>query len=163
MPESCIEEVENCVLGTTDVKVNRHPVVFSFLWTESIVVFRIKVAQVIPAASPPLRHCVCFALRIFSALRALAVDPGIDGSKRRFTCTCRLIRLNIRELNRKFAFWNCNSSAARAVYQRDWFTPVALAAENPVAELVVYCSLTDFLFFKEFNHLCDGILFVEAV
>ena len=46
---------------------------------------------------------------------------------------------------------------------RERFTPVALAAEEPVAELVVHGSLTDLICFQPFDDLRDALLLVEAV
>ena len=151
------------MLSTTNVKVYRHPVFFCLFRAELLFVFRIKVAKVVPAASAPLRHCVCFPLCIGTALRALAVYPRIDCSKRAFTCTCWLVTLYFRELERKFFFRYRYRAAVRAVYQRDRFAPVALSAEYPVTELVVDCLAADFLFFKEFKHFCNCISFIQSV
>ncbi len=151
------------MFGSTNVKVNRHPVTF-FLWSAEIcIVFRVNVAKIIPAASCPLRHCVCFALCVGSAFWTFAVYPAFDSCKGAFACSCRLVSFYCRKFKRKLVFWHWNCSAARAVNERNRFSPVSLAAENPVAQLVIYSLVPDFLFFKEFEHFFNCVFFVESV
>ena len=56
----------------------------------------VKVAEVIPAASAPLRHCICFALCSSTTFRALAVYPGVNCSKRRLSGSCWLVSFYFR-------------------------------------------------------------------
>ena len=44
-----------------------------------------------------------------------------------------------------------------AVYDRDWFAPVVLAAKNPVAQTIVDFLLGNTLFLKVFNDLVAGL------
>ena len=123
----------------------------------------VKVAQVVPAASRPLRHCVCLAFGSGTALWTLAVYPRVNSSKRTFACACWLVGLNVRQFKRKLFFWNRNGSAVWTVNKRDWFAPVPLAAKYPVTKLVVYGFLANALLGKPFNHLVDCILLVKTV
>ena len=72
VPEPSVQQVQHRVLGTADVQVDGHPLLFKFRIDEDGVVFRIDEAQVVPARSSPLRHGVGFTL-IF-----LAVDDWIE-------------------------------------------------------------------------------------
>ena len=108
-------------------------------------------------------HCVCLALGVASALGALAVDPAVDSGKRAFSGSGGLVSLYIWKLQGKLVFGNGDRSALGTVDQRNRLAPIALAAENPVAQFVVYGLLSDFLFFKEVQHFVNRVLLVKAV
>ena len=78
VPETGIEEVEDRVLGTADIKIDGQPVVEEFLVREGFVVMGIDVAQVIPAGTGPLGHRVRLALA-FPSVRGLVIKPGGGG------------------------------------------------------------------------------------
>ena len=127
MPESGIQEMENCMLCSTNIKVYRHPIVLFFFIDKCIVVLWIDVSEVIPTGTSPLRHCVGFSLCICSADRALAVYPALNIGKRALSCSAWFILVDLWKSERKLILWNWNSSAVRAVNERNRLTPISLA------------------------------------
>ena len=63
VPESAVEEVQDGVFSTTDIEVNRHPVLFQLGAERGGVVFRVHISEVIPARASPLGHGVGFPLK----------------------------------------------------------------------------------------------------
>ena len=62
VPEPRIQQVQHRMLGAADVQVDRQPFLLHLLRIDSsLVVVRIDEAQVVPAASRPLRHRVRLA------------------------------------------------------------------------------------------------------
>ena len=62
VPEAAIEEMENSVLGATDIKVHRHPGLLHFGIDNLPGISWIQKAEKIPARARPLRHGVGLAL-----------------------------------------------------------------------------------------------------
>ena len=69
VPEACVEQVQDGVLGAADVEVDAviaQPIGLGLGRAERIVVVRVGVAQVVPAAARPAGHGV-----------GLAIDHGL--------------------------------------------------------------------------------------
>ena len=143
MPKTRVKQVQDGVFRAPDVKVDRAPSLFDFRVDDRVGVFRVEVAQVVPAGAGPLRHRVRFALVFFAV--ALDVKP-IGGSvfERRFgTAFLRVEDEVRRNVERKFfRFERANDAVRLAVFaefaeERERFAPEVLTAEEPVAELVI--------------------------
>ncbi|SIE09457.1 Uncharacterised protein [Mycobacteroides abscessus subsp. abscessus] len=82
MPEACIQQVQNRMLGTADININRKPFFQQVGISDRIFVFRIDIAQIIPAASRPLRHCIGLTAPFFACFRICHIDPLINIGER---------------------------------------------------------------------------------
>ena len=162
VPEAAVEQVKHGVFGTTHIEVDRHPVLFKFLCNKCVAVASVDVAEVIPARASPLRHGVRFA----DTLAAVLVDdlePFGSVGERGLSAVTRLVVLEFRQQHRQFRIIDGRDFAVFPVDNRERFAPVALAAEEPVAELVVHGGLADLVGFEPFDDLRDALLLVEAV
>ena len=92
---------------------------------------RVHKAQVVPARSGPLRHRVGLADR---AVRELA--PTCRLGQRRIAALARAEVLHRRQGHRQLVVGDRLDHAVGPVDQREGLAPVALAGEEPVAELV---------------------------
>ena len=81
--ETGVQEMQDSMLDTADVLVNRCPVVDFILGKGSLIIFRVGVAQVIPGGADKGVHGIRFALGIGTTLRTLAVDERFTRSQRR--------------------------------------------------------------------------------
>ena len=61
VPESCIQQMQNGMLGSTDIQIDRQPVLQQLRCSDCIIVFRVDISQIIPAGACPLRHRIRFA------------------------------------------------------------------------------------------------------
>jgi len=146
VPEAGIEQVQRGVLHAAVVPVDRQPVLKLFPAGEVGVAVRIGIAQEIPAGTGPLRHGIGLALGGTGAARAGGVHPGIDLGERGLAGIGRLIVVNLRQEHRQLIFRHRNPAALLAINQRDRLAPVALAGEDPVAQLEVDLLLAQALF-----------------
>ena len=87
VPESRVKQVQHRVLGAADVEVHRHPVVLFVLGDEGAAVVRVNVAQIVPAATGPLRHRIGFAFAGPAALWTFAIHPVGRFRQWRFSVT----------------------------------------------------------------------------
>ena len=99
-----------------------------------------------------MRHGVCFALCRASAAGAGGVYPVGHFGKRAFAGIGGLIGINLRQKKRKLILRNGLPAAFFTVNHGNRLAPISLAAEYPVAELVIHLCMTDSLFFKVLNH-----------
>ena len=160
MPEARIDHVARNVLHAAVVPIDRHPVFQRFHIREALVIRRIAVAQEIPRGARPLRHRISLTLCSAAALRAFAVDEGIELCQRGFAVCARLEILDRRQSQRQLLIRHRNDAALRAVYQRDRLAPVSLAVECPVLHLVLYALFAAAKLFKYLKSLVYGVLLV---
>ena len=152
MPEARVEEVQHGVLGAADVEVDRQPLLQQLRVAERLVVRRIDVAEVIPAAAGPLRHRVRLADALLAGLRVDDVHPVRRLRERRLAGARRLVVVEGRERERKVFLGDERVRAVLPVDDGERLAPVALAREEPVAELVLRLRLADALLDEPLDH-----------
>ena len=119
--------MQNCMLDTADILVNRGPVIYFVFCKRCFIVFRVGIAQVIPGGAQEGVHGVGFASCRLAAFRAGAVYEAFGSCQRGY---CTGIKLNIfRQHNRQLVFRHKHFSAVRAVNNRNRRAPVTLAAD----------------------------------
>src|SRR3989338_7139055 len=139
------------MLYPANVPVNRHPVGCLFV-KGLFIFFRAAVAEKIPAAVNESIHRVCFAFCIRLAVRAFHINKLVT-TFQRVSLPCKLHPFWLRELYRQLIFRNRHSPAFAAINFGYWRSPVSLARNKPVAELVGCCILCTALFYKK---ICCG-------
>ncbi len=163
MPEARVHQMEHCMLRSADIEIDRHPIPLFIQIAEYRVVLRVDVAEIIPAASSPLRHRVCFASPFFSALRIDNSDPVGSQSKRRFRRPARLEFLKIGQHQRQIPFIHASHRSVFPVNDRNRFTPVPLAGKEPVPQFVIDFLLSDSFGFEPCNDCTACFLILHAV
>jgi len=151
------------MLHTAVVPVDRGPVFQRLPAGERLVIMRVHIPQEIPGRTRPLRHGIRFTFGRAAALRAGGVHPVGHFGQRRLAGLGRLVRIDLRQRQRQLVLRQRHPAAFLAVHQRDRLAPVALAGEDPVAELVVDLGLADALLLQPFGDGGDGVLDGEAV
>ena len=136
------------VFRTADVKVNGHPVFFFVLRDERAGIFRIDVPEVIPAATGPLRHRVCFAFAGTAALWTFAIHPVGRFRQRRFGVAGGRVIFHLWQPERQFIFRYRHRAALRTMHNRNRFAPVTLPGEKPITQLIVHRRFAEFFFFE---------------
>lgn len=129
------------MLDAADVLVDRCPVVDLVLGERLLVVMRVRVAQVVPRRADEGVHRVRLACRIGAALRALAVDEALARCERRERALVK--RDVLRQHDRQVFLRHEHFAAMRAVDDRDWRAPVALARDQPVTQAEVDAALAE--------------------
>ncbi len=122
----------------------------------------VDIAQIIPTGTRPLRHRICFATSLASVLID-NVQPVARPGKRRFPAVTRFEILDFRQEHRQILVVKRGDFAVFPMDDRERFTPVTLAAEKPVAELVIDGRFADAVRFEPSNHLGDAFLFRKSV
>ena len=123
------------MLDAADVLVDRHPLAQNRWVPCRLGVRGIAVAQEVPGRINEGVHRVGLALGWAATVRAFGIDPvGRSGERR---LALRRVVLDHRQQHRKLIVRNRHDSALRAAHDRDWAAPVALAANQPVAQPVV--------------------------
>ena len=163
MPEAGVEEVEDGVFGAADVQIHHcrllivdcrlliaRPVGLGFFGDEAVAVMRVAVAQVVPAGAGPLGHGVGFADGAVGQLDPVAglAEQGLGGAG-------RLVVVERRGEQRQFGI-RYGVVLAVLPSQREGLAPVALAGEQPVAELVLDAALAFACFFQPVDDLGLG-------
>ena len=131
----------------TDRCYRAHPIIFRVFADEGGSIFRVEIAQIIPARAGPLRHGVRFA---HGTIRQ--IQPILRAGERRLAVGGGLVIFERRRQQRQRAF------RQRLVIQipggilfpnnRERLAPVTLAAEQPVAQLVIDGLLAEAFFFQ---------------
>ena len=163
VPEAGVQQVKRRVLHTAVIPVNGGPIGFSFFGDGSILVVRVHIAQIIPAGACPLGHGVRLAFGRAAAARASSVDPVGHLRQWAFAIVSRLIAVNLRKNNGQLLLGNRHPAALRAGDHRDGLAPVALAGENPVAQLVIHFLMAPTLLDGILLHGRDSFLDSHAV
>ena len=144
VPEARVEQVQHRVLDAADVQVDRHPVALLFRVDEPTVVVGVAVAQVIPARPCPLRHRVGLA-GVHRPVH-LHPQPVLRLAQRRLGGARGLEVLHLGKGDGQVFF--VDRVGKPLVIEQDGkrLAPVALSAEQPVAQLVVHAALAEALF-----------------
>ena len=115
---------------------------------------RVGIAQEIPRGARPLGHGIRLAFGRRAAARACGVHPALHLGKRALAGIGRLIVVHLRQQHRKLIFRHRHPAALLALDQRNRLAPVALAGEDPVAQLVIHLALADLVFHQPVD---DGL------
>ena len=137
-PDARVQQVQDGVLDTANVLVDGHEAVRLVLGKGQLAVVRVGVAQVVPRAAREGVHGVGLAMRGLAAHRAGALVELL-GILERFA------RGDIDvhgQDDRQVLFGNGYQAALVAIDHRDGIAPVALAADEPVAQAEVHDPLT---------------------
>ncbi len=148
MPEARIEQVQHGVFGAAHVEVHRHPVFFLFQVPGLLLVMRVQVTQIIPAGAGPLRHGIGLAQAAASGFRVFVLQPVFSPGQGRLAVRGGLVVFQFGQQHGQLFFGDQAHRAVLVVHQGEWFTPVALSGEEPVAQLVVDAGLAYALAFQ---------------
>ena len=132
-PEAAVEQVQDGMLDAADVVVDGHPAVGGLAAEGHLGVVRVAVADVVPARAGEGVHRVGLATGGLAADRAgglvevAALGKRLAGSKVEV----------LGKRHGQLVVGHGHDAAAVAVDHRDGVAPVALAADEPVAQAVV--------------------------
>ena len=155
--------MENRVFRAADVEIDGEPLLEKLGVREALVVSRVYVAEIVPAAARPLRHRVRLANALLPGLRIDDVHPLGRLCERRLACPGRLVVGELGERERQVFLGNERVRAVLPVNHRERLAPVALAREEPVAELVLRLRLADAPFLEPLDHRWARVLYGESV
>ncbi|MNC01555.1 hypothetical protein D3C75_489060 [compost metagenome] len=163
VPKTCIEQVKHGMLRSTNIQIYWKPCFLLLRGAQLLIVFRINITQVIPAAARPLRHGVRLAASLHASLRINSFHPLCYIRKWRFPCTRRFDRIYIRQYQRQLI--NRNSLHCAIFQMQNWngLSPVALTAKQPVTQTIGYFAFTYALFFQPSNHLRNRFFILESI
>ena len=128
--EAAVEQVQNGVLDAANVVIDGHPTVGSLAGEGQLGVVRVGIAQVIPAGAGEGVHGIGLTLGRAAADRAgglvevLALGEGLAGAQVQV----------LGQRHRQLVLGHGHDAAVLAVDGRDGIAPVALAADEPVAQ-----------------------------
>ena len=128
--EAAVEQVQNSVLDAADVVIDGHPTVCRLAGEGQLGVVRVGIAQVIPAGAGEGVHGIGLALGRATADRAgglvelLALGEGLAGAQVQV----------LGQRHRQLILGHGHDTAVLAVDGRDGVAPIALAADEPVAQ-----------------------------
>ena len=128
--EAAVQQVQDGMLDAADVLVDGHPTVRLLGRERQLLVVRIGVAQVVPAGACERVHRVRLALRRAAAYRARRVHERLVRGKR---LACSQVDV-LGQAHRKVLLRHGHEAAFRAVHGRDGVAPVALTADQPIAQ-----------------------------
>ena len=147
-PETTVEQVQNRVLDAADVLVDRHVVVDLGAVKRRGVVVRVGVAHVVPRGARERVHRVGLAVRGLAALGAGALIELLAVLE-------RLARGDVDvhgQRDGEVFLVDRDDAAVVAVHHGDGVAPVALAADQPVAQAEVDRALAASVLFEPGNH-----------
>ena len=162
VPEAAVEQVQHGVLGAAHIQIDGQPVVFGFNREWRRVVLGVGVAQIVPARARPLRHCVGLVAAAASVFVNHCEPVGCVG-QRRFASVARLVLGEFGQRVRQVLLVDGGHFAVFPVDNGERLAPVALAAEQPVADFIVDGGFAQIALGQPGNHLVNGVLLVQAV
>ena len=145
------------MLRTSEVEVNIAPVFVGFLRHESLVVARVHITQEVGTGACEAGHGVKFETASVLGL------PVLGASQRGFACFGRKIFVDFGQQQRQLVIVEDIRDAFLVVKYGEWLAPVALTAEDGVAQAVIDLDVADAFFLYEFLCLGDSLLYGEAV
>ena len=157
VPEARVQQVEHRVLRAADVQVDVHPVALGLARERRRVVARVGEAQVVPAAPRPLRHGVGVAARGPAGLGVGGREPVGRARQRRLEAAVRLEVVELGQPHRQLGLGHELHLPVVGVDHRERLAPVALPAEQPVAQLVGDRALADAVLLEPRGHLVLGL------
>ena len=157
VPEARVEQVQHGVLHAADVQVHAArvvlaaragPVALVLDIAERLIVGRVDVAHLIPGRARPLRHDVGVAVVGLGTIAQvqLDLDPVAHLRQRRLRLGVRVVRveghrlvvLHLGQLDGQHRLRQRVRVAVGVVDDGERLAPVALAGEQPVAQLVLH-------------------------
>ena len=132
--------MQHRVLRSADIQIDprcgivagrAHPVTLRFVADKAVVVLRVEIAQIVPATAGPLRHGVGLSL-----LAVAGLAPFLGAGQGRVAGAGRLEIGEIRRREWQVAFAQAKV-AALIPNDRKRLAPVALPAEQPIAQFVI--------------------------
>ena len=182
LPETRVQQVQNRVFHAADVQVGAaadlafarpHPVVEVFRIREGLGVRRVGVAHFVPARARPLGHGVGLATVGLQAVTQVEfnVHPFFGASQGCFRFGVRVLRVegarrvvgDFRQFNGQHLFRKSVCNPLLIPDDREGFTPVALAGEEPVTQAVGDGSASQSAFFQPGGHRGFRGRLVESV
>ena len=139
VPEAGVQQVQHRVLRATHVEIHRHPVAFHLAIDWPALVAWAEIAQVVPARAGPLRHGVGLAQRRLAARGIGGAHPILEPRQRGARVVAGALGLEaigFGQAHRQHLFGQRHWLAVDP-HDRKRLAPVALAREQPVAQLVV--------------------------
>ena len=171
VPEARVQQVQHGVLNSTHIQVHAagvavmlwsHPILLNVFINERFGVGWVEVAQFVPARTCPLRHHVYFAAILLWPIAKVQgdIDPILNAGKRRnrvggFVVRVKRLRLEVGQFwqqNGQCRCWNRDWLIVFVVHNGEWFAPVALTGEQPVAQLVGNCAVAVIVLVKPCSH-----------
>ena len=143
MPEARVEEMQDRVLGATDVEIDRQPVVRGLLREGRGRVRRIHVAQVVPARAGPLRHRVRLAAELLAGRAIADLHPLGDRRERALGGARGLVALDRGKGQRERIVRDRDGRPVLLVEDGNRLAPIALPREEPVAQAEVHGALAE--------------------
>ena len=128
--EAAVEQVQNGVLDAADVVIDGHPTIGSLAGEGQLGVVRVGIAQVIPAGAGKGVHGIGLALgrattdRTGGLVKVLALGKRLAGAQVQV----------LGQRHRQLILGHGHDAAVLAVDSRDGVAPIALAADEPVAQ-----------------------------
>ena len=139
------------MLDAADVLVDGQPVVRLLAVEGSLVVLRVGIAHVVPAGAGEGVHGVGLATGRRTALRAGALHELLVGSQ---GLACSQVDV-FRQADGQVLFGNGHDAAFGAVDRGDGVAPIALAADQPIAQAEFHLATTAA---GSFQGVDDGLL-----
>ena len=171
VPETAVDEVSRSMFRATHIEVHIAPVSVLFRGYKSLVVVGVHIAEVVGRTACKARHGVEFkgedSLLVDEAVGNHTVMHGVPGphigmTQRGFTCFGRLEVLHLGQLQRQ-AFLRNEVGRTFFIIDGEGLTPVALAAEDGIAQTVVDLHLTNAFFADILFHSSNALLHAEAI
>ena len=157
VPETAVDQVACGVLGTAHIKVNLTPVFVGFLAHEGLVVVGIHIAQIVGAGTCKARHGVKLQRT------AVACHPILGASQWWLAGLGWQELVDLWKLQRQFALVKRLWLSVLVVVDGEGLAPVALAAEDGVAQAVVDLHLADTSLGDIFLGLGNGVFHLQTV
>jgi hypothetical protein len=150
VPEAGVQQVQHRVLDAQVVRAGRvlaQPVLLHLAVDESLGVAGVQAAQVVPAGAGPLRHRVGLATVVLDPVPPLELDvaPVLIARQRRLGLAARVVGVvggggvvvDLGQLDGQLVVGQRDRHAVGVPDDRQRLAPVALAGEQPVAQLVL--------------------------
>ena len=128
--EAAVEQVQDGVLDAADVVIDGHPTVGGFAGEGQLGVVWVGIAQVIPAGAGKGVHGIGLALGRAAADRAGGLVEVLALGKRLAGTQVQVLG----QRHRQLILGHGHDAAVLAVDGRDGVAPIALAADEPVAQ-----------------------------
>ena len=142
MPKPRIEQMQNGVLGSAHVQIDRHPILFGFLGPRLPGIAGVTETKVIPATAGPLGHGIGVTQGLVPGLGIRHFHPIADASQGRFKLPTGTKIFQLGKHHRQLRFRNEFRRAVFKVQHGKRLPPIPLPAEEPIAQFIIHGPLT---------------------